>query len=97
MEQQTAYRLTWQCIEIEVIYTQRRWSVIDHLSIRSVSPEAAPLPITGTGYRSHFMQPDTIEAHGDDVVAQVTALLDEEAVKPAWRALVEASRQGKLF
>ena len=57
----------------------------------------APLPITRTGYHSHFMQPGTIEAHRGDVVAQIVAWLDEEAAKPAWRAHVEASRQGELF
>lgn len=97
MEQQTAYCFAWQGIEIHVIYTQRKWSVIDHLEIRSVNPERAPLPITETGYRSHFIQPGTVEAHGGDVIAQVTAWLDEEAAKPAWRAYVEASRQMRLF
>lgn len=97
MEQQTAYRFAWRGIEIEVIYTQRRWKVIDHLAIRSVKPERARLPITRTGYYSHFMQPGTVEAHGGDVVAQVIAWLDEEAAKPEWRVYVEASRQGELF
>jgi hypothetical protein len=55
------------------------------------------LPITRTGYLSHFIQPGTIEAHGSDVVAQVTAWLDEEATKPDWRAHVERSKQGDLF
>lgn len=95
--EQTAYCFAWQGIEIQVIYTQRKWGVIDHLEIRSIGPERAPLPITTTGYRSHFMQPGTVEAHGGDVVAQVIAWLDEEASKPEWRAYVEASRQGSLF
>ena len=91
------YRFTWRGIEIEVTYTPRRWTVIDHLGIRSISPEGAPLPITSTGYLSHFMQPGTIDDHGGDVVAQVTAWLDEEAAKPEWLAHVEAGRQGELF
>jgi len=96
MEPQT-YRFAWRGIEIEVIYTPRKWTVIDHLEIRSVLPEGARLPITSTGYRSHFMQPGTIEAHGGDVAAQVLAWLDEEAAKPDWLAYVEATRQGELF
>ncbi|MFL9841729.1 hypothetical protein ABS767_12205 [Sphingomonas sp. ST-64] len=95
--EQTAYCFAWQGIEIQVIYTQRKWDVIDHLEIRSIASERAPLPITTTGYRSHFMQPGTVEAHGGDVVAQVIAWLDEEAAKPEWRAFVEASRQSDLF
>lgn len=97
MEPQT-YRFLWQGIEIEATYQPRYFGgVIAHLAVRSIEPEGAPLPITNTGYRSHFHQPGTVEAHGGDVVAQVTAWLDEEAAKPEWRAHVEASRQGELF
>ena len=98
MEQQSqTYRLMWQGIEIEAIYTPLKWGVIAHLAVRSIAPERARLPITSTGYRSHFHQPGTIEAHGGDVVAQVVAWLDEEATKPEWRACIERSRQGNLF
>lgn len=98
MEQQPqVYRFTWQGIEIEVTYTPRKWSIIAHLAIRSTKPEGAPLPITSTGYLSHFHQPGTIESHGGDVVAQVAAWLDEEASGPEWLARVEAMRQGELF
>lgn len=90
-------RFHWQAIEIEATYTPLKWSVIALLEIRSVNPERARLPITDTGYRSHFHPPGTIEAHGDDVVAQVIAWLDEEAAKPAWRRYSDASRQGELF
>lgn len=96
MEPQT-YRFPWQGIEIEATYTPLKWGVIAHLETRSINPERTPLPITKTGYRSHFHQPGTIEAHGGDVVAQVIAWLDEEAKKPAWCAYVDASRQGELF
>ncbi len=91
------FHLQWQGIDIEITFTARRWSVIDHLEIRSVRPERAPLPITGTGYLSHFMQPGTIAAHGGDVVAQVRAWLDEAALEPEWLAHVEKGRQGELF
>lgn len=91
------YRFTWQGIEIEAVYEPNKWQVIAHLEIRSINPERAPLPITETGYRSHFHQIGTIEELGGDVVAQVTAWLDEEAEKSAWKAHVEASRQYSLF
>ncbi|WP_250890510.1 hypothetical protein [Sphingobium nicotianae] len=97
MEPQT-YRFTWQGIEIEAIYHPHKWGgVIAHLEIRSIKPERAPLPITGTGYLSHFHQPRTVEALGGDVVAQVKAWLDEEATNPEWQAHNAASRQGELF
>lgn len=98
MEQQPQiYRLTWQGIEIEARYWPRKWGVTAHLEIESVRPERAPLPITGTGYRSHFHQPGTIEALGGNVIVQVIAWLDEEAASPEWREHADASRQGQLF
>lgn len=96
MDPQT-YQFQWQGIGIEAVYVPLKWKTIAHLEVRSISPEGAPLPITETGYRSHFHQPGTIEGLGGDVVAQVIAWLDEEATKPAWRTHVEASRQGSLF
>ncbi|MES1985904.1 MAG: hypothetical protein V4461_13215 [Pseudomonadota bacterium] len=98
MEQKPqVYRLIWRGIEIEARYWSRKWGVTAHLEIESIRPERAPLPITGTGYRSHFHQSGTIEAQGGDVVAQVIAWLDEEAEAPEWRVQVDASRQGELF
>ena len=96
MEPQT-YRFHWQGIEIEAIYTPQKWGVIAHLEIQSIAPARAPLPITSTGYRSHFHPCGTIEAHGGDVVAQVIAWLNAEAAKSEWRLLAESSRQGTLF
>lgn len=91
------YRLTWRGIGIEAIYTPLKWKTIAHLEVRSINPERAKLPITETGYRSHFHQPGTIEALGGDVVAQVIAWLDEEANSPEWRRIEEAARQLSLF
>lgn len=96
MEKQT-YRFIWHGIEIEAIYTPLQWKVIAHLDVRSIRPERAPLPITETGYRSHFHQPGTIEAQGCDVVAQVIAWLDEEANSPEWRRIEMEARQLLLF
>jgi hypothetical protein len=98
MEQQPqTFRLIWQGIEIEARYWARRWTVIAHLEVQSIHPERAPLPITGTGYRSHFHQPGTIEALGGDVVSQVIAWLDEEALSDEWQDHLAQSRQGTLF
>lgn len=95
--QSQTHRFHWQGIEIEAIYTPLKWGVIAHLEIRSITPECPPLPITRTGYHSHFHQPGTIEALGGDVVAQTIAWLDDEATKPEWQAYVEVGRQGELF
>jgi hypothetical protein len=59
----------WNGIEIEI-----RWNadyvVFDdgesmaHLEVESVKPARAPLPITETGYRSHFIQSQQCRSHG---------------------------------
>ncbi|MGB5077987.1 MAG: antirestriction protein ArdA [Sphingorhabdus sp.] len=72
-------------------------SVIAHLEICRITPEGATLPITSTGYRSQFHECGTAEAHGGDVVAQVTAWLNEEATKPEWHAHLARTQQGELF
>lgn len=95
--QSRTYKLTWQGITIRVVHTPRRWSAIEHLEIRSIAPVGAALPITATGYRSHFVPIGTVDTHGGDLVAQMRAWLDEEAAKSAWLAHIEASRQGELF
>jgi hypothetical protein len=91
------YRFAWQGITIEATYTPRMFNAIAHLQIRSIAPAGAPLPITSKGYRSHFHECGTVEAHGGDVVAQVMAWLDEEAKKPEWQAHTARTKQGELF
>lgn len=87
----------WQNIQIEAVYTPRYCGYIAHVEVRSINPPCAPLPITETGYLSHFHPCGVVEANGHGVVAQVIAWLDEEAAKPEWRRHVETSRQGQLF
>ncbi|PKP97564.1 MAG: hypothetical protein CVT76_04225 [Alphaproteobacteria bacterium HGW-Alphaproteobacteria-15] len=95
------FPFTWQGIEIEAIYTPRKWSVVDCLEIKSVNPARAPLPITDTGYLCCYLVPESeSEAtvpDGREIVAQVVAQLDAQARSQEWQAYVEASRQGDLF
>ncbi|MFK7875877.1 MAG: hypothetical protein AB8B71_08850 [Paracoccaceae bacterium] len=78
------HRLTWQGIEIELTYKpEGHGGVIAHLEVRSINPERAPLPITETGYRSHFHPVGTVEVDEGTLVEQVTAWLDEEAKSKA--------------
>lgn len=96
------HRTTWQGIEIEISF-ERNWlgsSPSDyqssHLEIRSVNPPKAELPITETGYLSHFLQPEELDAAGGPV-AYVIAMLDEAAQRKEWKARCEAQRQLSLF
>jgi hypothetical protein len=68
----------------------------DHLEIESIKPKRAPLPITETGYRSHFMPAlDLINDGGP--VTFVTAWINQEAKGKAWTKTVAAKAQGDLF
>ena len=57
----TTETLVWQVQEIEVRYDPAPFNiashigeVISHIEIRTIAPEKAALPITETGYKSHF-------------------------------------------
>ena len=91
------HRFTWNSIEIELIYARLKWNVIAHLEVHSIKPDRAPLPITETGYLSHFHPPGTVEENEGTLVEQVIWWLDERAKTKQWKAYVERSRQGDLF
>ena len=90
------YEIEWDGIRISILYTHKRWGVIEHLEIRSIDPLNAPLPITETGYRSHFIPEQELEGF-DSPLDYVLAWLEHEAVKPEWQAQKLAARQYSLF
>lgn len=67
-----------------------------HLQIEAVKPERAALPITETGYKSHFVDPGRIEDAGGPV-AYAIAWLDAVAAEKWWREREQAARQLSLF
>ena len=96
------YRFEWKGILLEITY-EPQWfppSILGedlaHLQVRSIYPTDAPLPITGTGYRSHFIAASAIAAAGGPV-AYVDVSLAAESEAPAWREREQATRQLALF
>lgn len=94
-------RTHWNGIEIEIrwnadylVYDDR--THMAHLEVVSVSPERAPLPITETGYRSHFTPKAAMEGY-DSALAFVEAWLDQASRSQEWRAFDQANRQLSLF
>lgn len=85
----------WRDITKELKHEVGYSTMLDlhHLQIEAIAPERAALPITGTGYLSHFYY----GAPEADTVAAVSAWLDEEAAKPEWKAHIAAQRQLSLF
>ena len=91
-------RFDWRGITIEARYEPIRWRVVAHLEIESIEPLHAELPMTDTGYRSHYHPIGSIETeHDGDLAAAVTAWLDEAAESEAWKAAEEKAKQGDLF
>lgn len=86
--------LIWNGIKIMVTHTANRFGVVDHIELRSEGNQR--LPVTETGYRSHWVYEDQLEPYGS-ALAFVQDWLDTEAMSPAWRAYVEASKQLDLF
>ena len=98
------YAMHWQGIDIELTYCPS-WSkayyntygdALAHLECRAIYPHKARLPITETGYRSHFVAACHVEAEGGPV-AYLTAWLDEAAQSADWQRHLEAQRQPMLF
>jgi hypothetical protein len=87
------FNLLWQDRSIGVSY-QANWLNSGHWHIELRCSD--PLPVTSTGYRSQFVVTDIIDGPGA-VEAYVIAWLDHTAADPAWKRLVEESRQLKLF
>ena len=96
------YCVSWQGIALEIRHCPSWFSmpgdgfVTQHIEIRSAGK--APLPVTTTGYRSHFINGETALAEfGDDPVAIVLWWLDEAAKSKEWQDQVDAARQYSLF
>lgn len=100
----TVTTILWRGVTIQISYepdwlgmsTHDNWRNVAHLQIEAIAPERAPLPMTETGYRSHFTDPAIIaEAGGPEAFAQ--AWLEADAARPEWKKREAAARQLSLF
>lgn len=93
------YMMNWRGIEIEARYkADSGCGVIAHLELRSINPPKARLPMTDTGYRSHYHSIGLIENQYDgDVTAFVLQWLNAESKSKKWTQYVEAAKQLTLF
>lgn len=91
----------WEGITIEVRFAPY-WlgrtgpHQIAHLDITAIAPERHPLPITETGYRSHFLRREAVEEQGG-AEAFVRAWLDHDAMSSRWAQALAEHRQLSLF
>ena len=92
------FEIEWQGTPITLNY-QEDWlgqfkkhghHHISHIEIRS--EDSQPLPITETGYLSHFFEPRDINP-----VAEIMEWLDLRAQSKEWKKYIEDSQQMSLF
>ncbi len=95
-------KLIWRNIAVDIIYNND-WSkayreitgqAMGHLEVRSENKER--LPITETGYRSHFIAAAVIEDYGG-VENYVTDWLEEMSKSKDWQDCFRSTKQLSLF
>ncbi len=75
------HNITWRGIRITITFTAEKFRWVDHIEIHS--GDNIPLPVTETGYRSHYVYAGTVAEEGG-AVAYVIAWLDYEAERTGW-------------
>ena len=93
-EEAQTYRLDWQGRKLQIVYQPRSFAGTAHLQVRA--RHARPLPITETGYCSHFPHPEDVAAMGGPV-AYVQAWLNATAQTKAWRRTARDGLQLSLL
>ncbi|RYG88942.1 MAG: hypothetical protein EON59_02795 [Alphaproteobacteria bacterium] len=97
------HALHWRGVNLEITF-EANWLGMDparefataHLTVTAKRPERVRLPISETGFRSHFVHADEV-VEGGGPVAYVQAWLDYMARSREWLAQVQANRQLTLF
>ena len=91
------YRIVWRGITLQIRHQPLYFDYgADHIEIHVKKPKDAIIPITETGYRSHFIDEEELKQAGGPV-AFVTAWLDREGNTKKWIKRELASRQLELF
>lgn len=75
------HNIIWRSIEIEITYTPEKFGMVDHVELRTKGK--TKLPVTETGYRSHFMDKGAVATHGG-AVAFVTACASAVRLAKPW-------------
>lgn len=99
----TTETLIWEVQEIEIKHDPDPFNMashnreaMSHIEIRTVNPEKAALPITETGYKSHFTPKGNLDEY-ENPVAFVKAWLDHAAQSEEWKTAQDEARQMSLF
>ena len=87
--------LIWQGRTIRLSYVSLYCGVIDHLEITVEGRQ--PIPITETGYKSHFFGPMDPPLTEEGVLQFSRDWIEQEARSSAWREAEASRRQHSLF
>lgn len=89
-------KLVWRGVSIAIHYKPAGRDLFAYLEMRVLAPEGIPIPVTETGYRSHYVYPALIGYAGGPV-PYLRDWLDREADSPAYRRALDRWRQLELF
>ena len=92
----TKHKLIWRGVTIAVSYEPESFASHAHLELRVLAPEGIPIPVTETGYRSHFLPRGHVEDAGGPV-AYVQQWLERELGNPTYKRALARWRQMELF
>lgn len=88
---------TWEHVRYRVRHTPDYIiKGTNHIEVVVISPKKEPLPITETGYLSHFVTDGSCPGI-DDAITFVTAWIEREAKTKRWQKLDQKRRQLALF
>lgn len=79
----TEYPIVWNGISIAVRFCPSYSKVVDVYHIELQSEKRVPMPVSETGYRSHFV----LGKPPENILEEVIAWLDEQGSKPHWKAV----------
>jgi hypothetical protein len=90
-----AFRIVWYSITIYLKWEPRAfWGIIAHLEIQSEG--RVPIPITNTGYRSHFCNKVDVEEYGWPMQF-INAWLEQESSSSDWKSYLKTKDAQSLF
>lgn len=87
--------ILWEGREIRLFYTPREWKVIDHVEICSLDDK--PLPLSKTGFRSHYFGPIEPIMTMKEVEELIVKWLDKAAQSQEWQNYLTESKQLSLL
>lgn len=95
--EKTYFEFEWNGILIALNYHSDQYDVIDLITLETIDPPRAPLPMSDKGTYCHHLHLEDMNPYGGDPVKYVTSWLDYAAQSPAWQRQQDTAAQYSLF